>query len=138
MTCIHGHDAGRDSSGHCKVCRNEYKKAYYRKFKGVRRAQRRRNRVSARRRAEITSAKAVLMSAHRLRAIGVKKMNWMAYQRSPNGRTLVLFDERPNRDWDMCSQVMWDTVQPIPVHLKAASLREIADWLGTQTIGFGF
>lgn len=69
--CVHGHDAGRDASGHCKVCRNEWKKAYYCRRKDKRNAQRRRNRVSQHRRAEIAAAKAILMSAHRLRVIGV-------------------------------------------------------------------
>ena len=69
--CIHGHNAGRDASGHCVVCRNEYKKAYYKCRKDKRNAQRRRARANAARRAEIAAAKAVLLSAHRLRAIGV-------------------------------------------------------------------
>lgn len=70
--CIHGHDAGRDASGHCVVCRNEYKKAYYKRFPGTRRAQRRRTRARNARRAEIAAAKAILLSAHRLRVIGVR------------------------------------------------------------------
>lgn len=70
--CIHGHDAGRDASGHCTVCRNEYKKAYYRRFPGARRVQRRAQRARAKRLVEIAAVKAVLLSAHRLRAIGVR------------------------------------------------------------------
>lgn len=70
--CIHGHDAGRDASGHCVTCRNQYKKTYYQRFPGARRDQRRRNRARNARRAEIVAAKAILMSAHRLRAIGVR------------------------------------------------------------------
>lgn len=71
MTCLRGHDAGRDSSGHCKLCRNEYKKAYYAAHKGKRNEQRRRQRVQAARRAEIKAAKEILMGKHRLRLIGV-------------------------------------------------------------------
>lgn len=71
--CIHGHDAGRDASGHCKVCRNEYKKAYYnKKWPGTRRAQRRASRARNARRAEIEAVLDVLWSAHRLRQIGVR------------------------------------------------------------------
>lgn len=46
-SCIHGHDLttiGRDSSGHCKACRNEWKKAYYRRKPHKRNQQRRFNR----------------------------------------------------------------------------------------------
>lgn len=71
--CIHGHDADRDASGHCKVCRNEYKKAYYKRKPRKRAAQRRRWRAAIHRRAEIAAAKAILMSAHRLRVIGVRR-----------------------------------------------------------------
>lgn len=70
--CLHGHDAGRDASGHCTVCRNEYKKAYYKRFPGKRNAQRQRTRARIRRRAEIAAVKAILLSAHRLRVIGVR------------------------------------------------------------------
>ena len=59
--CIHGHDAGRDTSGHCVTCRIEYKKKH-----------RKRLRADVERPAEIAAAKAILMSAHRLRAIGVR------------------------------------------------------------------
>lgn len=69
--CYLGHPPGRDASGHCKVCRNEWKKEYYRRRKSKRNQQRRRWRARSARRAEIQGAKESLLSAHRLRAIGV-------------------------------------------------------------------
>jgi hypothetical protein len=71
--CIHGHEVDRDASGHCKTCRNEYKKRYYRNRPEIRNEQRRKNRERVRRRAEIAAVKAILMAAHRLRAIGVSR-----------------------------------------------------------------
>lgn len=70
--CCWGHLAGRDASGHCKTCRNEYKKDYYRRNKDKRNQQRRSQRQRQRRRAEIQAVKAVLIAQHRLRAIGVR------------------------------------------------------------------
>ena len=66
-TCIHGHDEGRDSSGHCKVCRNEYKKVYYRKYPKKRNAQRYANRQC--RKIKLAKQKLDIIFANQLAAL---------------------------------------------------------------------
>ncbi len=55
-------------------------------------------------------------------------MNWFAYQRSPNGLVPVTFDERPNKDWDSCNSIIWETLKEIPEKLRAASIDELVQW----------
>jgi hypothetical protein len=56
-------------------------------------------------------------------------MTWFCYQKSPTGRRVaVLFDEKPNREWDMCSGVDFSTVREVPAELEGASLAEVVAW----------
>jgi hypothetical protein len=57
-------------------------------------------------------------------------MNWFCYERHPSGRRVpVLYDERPDREWDMCTNVDFGTLREIPEELRQATLAEVTAWV---------
>ena len=56
-------------------------------------------------------------------------MNFFAFQRSPGGRRVpVAFDEHPSRTPTMSTDVIWDTLRPIPEGMRDASLADLEAW----------
>ena len=54
-------------------------------------------------------------------------MKYFCYQTSSSGRAVpVLFDERPNKEWDMCADVIMETVKEISDEIALYSLSELS------------
>ena len=59
-------------------------------------------------------------------------MNWFCYQRAAGGGLVpVCFDEHPSKTPTMATNVIKDSIRPIPEAMSGATLAELAEWART-------